>query len=136
MPAFKTSITRDGPFFRVDPRATFRANVRRLIAAVVAEGERDVQGQLRVGEAGRAPVRGVGRVADHVVGRTKAITGREWEVSGVVSVNTAGMTRAHAVATRAAAARIEARNHAFRRTKGRLRRARAVNIDELLRGLR
>lgn len=132
---FKTSITKDGPFFRHDPRQTFRANVRELIRRVIAEGERDIVGQLRSGQGGRARIRKLGRVSDYVEGRVTAITGKEWQVTGVVSVNTAGLGRSAAVAVRAAGSTLERRHHAFRRTTSRLRRARAVNQAALLEGL-
>ena len=37
-----TTIDKSGPFFRQDPVKTFRQNVRVMMAAVVAEGEADV----------------------------------------------------------------------------------------------
>lgn len=133
---FKSSITREGPFFRSDPRRTFRQNARRMLARVAEEGRADIIAQLAATSGRRAPISGIGgRVAQHVVARSTAITGKPWQVTAVVSVNTTGMTREASIATRAAGAEIEKRHHAFRRTTGRLRRARAVQTAELLRGL-
>lgn len=133
-----TTITTDGPFFRRDPAKTFRQNVRTLMDAVVAEGERDIRAQLRAGEATRKPMRGISpeRVSEHVKGRTSNLAGRRWAVSGIVSVNNRGFTPKQGITLMAAASRLEQRTHAFRRTTTRIRRTRAANLDELLAGIR
>jgi hypothetical protein len=46
----------DGPFFRKDPALTFRQNVRVMMDAVAAEGEKDVRAQYQAGEARRRPI--------------------------------------------------------------------------------
>jgi hypothetical protein len=134
-----SSISYDGAFFRKDPGKTFRQNIRVLMAAVAEEGRKDVQAQLDAGEASREPVSsGVqpARVSDHVVGRVKSLTGRQWAVTANVSVLNQNMTPKQARALMAAAASLEKRNHAFRRTATRLRKARALNTVELLKGIK
>jgi hypothetical protein len=133
---FKTSIQFKGPFFDRDPAKTFRANGRKMIAAAVAEGERDVIAQMQRGQGDRERIRLLGdRVSDHVIGRVKSLGGKPWAVTGVVSVNNSGFSPAEGVSLMAAASRVEAQTHAFRRTASRLRRARSANLDELLRGI-
>lgn len=132
-----TTIDLSGPLFAKDPAKTFRQNVRDLMDAVVEQGERDVVAQLRAGEAARRPMRGISpdRVSGHVRGRTSNLAGRRWAVSGVVSVNNRGFSPKQGITLMAAAARLEQKTHAFRKTTARLRRARGVNLDELLKGL-
>jgi hypothetical protein len=131
-----TTITYDGPFFRNDPAKTFRQNIRGMMDAVAAEGERDVVAQLRAGEASRRPVsNNVGRVSEHVRGRTRSLAGKRWAVTAVVSVNNRGWSRAQGIALMAAAAGLERRVGAFRKTKNRIGRARKVNMAELLKGI-
>lgn len=127
-----------GPFFEKDPRKTFRANIRDLMQAVADEGARDVIGQLRKGEASRYPLGGgikPGRVSAHVLGRTKSLTGKPWEVTAVVSVNTRGMSAKQAIKVQAAGSWLESQGHAFRRTAGAIRRSRKVVQADLLKGL-
>lgn len=137
MPAgYKSSIKMTGPFFQGDPGKKFKDNVREFMGALAAEGEKDVRGQLASGEGGRASLRlGLGRVSQHVVGRTKALTGKQWKATAVVSVNNTGLAKGQAIRLMAAASLLESRGHAFRKTRGRLTRASAANID-MLKGLR
>jgi hypothetical protein len=125
-----------GPFFQRDPRKTFRANVRVMMRRIEEEGEADVIQQQHVGEGSRAEIsHGLGRVSQHVVGRVTSVTGRPWQVTAVVSVNNSGFSGAEGIALMAAASRVEAETHAFRRTTTRLRKARAINAAELLKGI-
>lgn len=131
-----TTIRRTGPFFEKDPRKTFRQNVRTMMDAVAREGEDDVVAQMKAGDESRAPIAvGGGRVSGHVVGRTHSLSGRRWAVTAVVSVNAAGHSKVVAQSQMAAASRVEKVTRAFRRTTGRLRKARAINVAELLKGL-
>ena len=133
-----TTIDMSGPFFRHDPRKTFRQNVRVMMAAIAAEGEDDVRAQLEAGQDRRAPISaGVqpARVSAHVVGRVQSLVGHPWAVTAVASVNNSRLTKRQGIALMAAASVLERREHAFRRTAARLRRARAVNKAELLKGL-
>jgi hypothetical protein len=131
-----TTIHLGGPFFRKDPTKTFRGNVRVMMAAVAAEGEADVKAQLAAGEGGRLPIRRLGnRVRHHVVGRTRSIAGKQWAVTAVVSVNNSRFTKAQGISLMAAAASVESRVHAFRKTKNRIGRSRKTNMAELLKGL-
>lgn len=138
MTRIKTTIDLSGPFFSRDPRKTFRENVRVLMDAVAAEGERDVRSALQSGEGRRRPVSaGVlpARVSAHAIGRTSSISGKRWAVTAVVSVRNRGMSKRQGTALMAAAASLERRFHPFRRTTSRLRKSRAVNQAELSRGL-
>lgn len=133
-----TTIDLKGPFFTKQPGKTFRQNVRVMMAAVAAEGEADVQAQLRAGEGNRRRIsHGVApdRVSGHAVGRVHSLGGNLWAVTAVISVNNSGLTPAQGIALMAAAAVVERQTHAFRRTTGRLRRARSVNTTELLKGI-
>lgn len=131
-----TTIDKTGPFFRNDPAKTFRQNIRVMMDAVEREGASDVRAQLRAGEGGRAPIsHNMGRVSGHVVGRTHSLAGKRWAVTAVVSVNNSGFSRTQGIALMAAASRVEGQTHAFRKTAGRVRRMRAMNTDELLKGI-
>jgi hypothetical protein len=127
-----------GPFFRSDPAKTFRENVRVMMDAIAAEGEKDVQAQLAAGEGGRAPVSlwGDTRTRAHVAGRTKSLAGKRWAVTAVVELRMPGKPpRPKAVSLRAAMAQIEGTSHPFRKTKNRIGRTRKTNMSELLKDI-
>lgn len=126
-------ITLEGPFFTADPRKTFRRNVRDMMAALATEAEGSVKRDI-ASHSGSMPYY-TGHTTESVVGRTRSVTGRAWEVSAVISANTQGMTRKEAIRTKAAAASIERRWHSFRRTAGAMRRSRAVLAANLTKGL-
>jgi hypothetical protein len=131
-----TTIQKTGPFFAKDPGKTFRQNARILMAAVAFEGERDVRAQMQAGNARRRPISRLGgHASDHVLGRTAGISGRPWAVSAVVSVRNTGFSPIQGVSLMAAASRVEQETHAFRRTTSRIRRSRAANLEELLKGI-
>lgn len=138
----QSMIDVSGPFFTRDPELTFRQNVRVLMAAIASEGAEDVRQQLRQGESGRAEISArtafgsMGRVSHHIVGRVHNLRGRPWAVTAVVSVNNSRWTKQQGIALMAAASELEGRLHAFRKTTNRLRRGRAVNRAELLKGLK
>lgn len=131
-----TSIDLSGPFFTKDPRRTFRQNIRDFMDVVAKEGEEDVKTQMRSGEGGRKPMRGIqpARVSGHVVGRTRSLGNRRWSTTAVVSVNNTGLTQRQGVTLMAAASVLERRHRYFRRTLSRLRKA-GKTVD-LLKGLR
>lgn len=134
-----STIDVSGPFFTNDPRKTFRQNARVMLAAIAAEGEADVKVQLVSAQGVRSPLRyptarGI-RVSDHVVGRVKSLSGKPWQVTAVVSVNASGASTRQAIGLMAAASYIERRNHVFRRTTSRLRKAKKLNAAELLKGI-
>jgi hypothetical protein len=137
-----TTIDLSGPFFAHQPGLTFLQNVRRLMEAIAAEGEADVQAQLRAGEGSRRPLSafygGADRLAQHAIGRTHAIAergGREWSTHAVISVNNSGLSSTQGISLMAASAEVEKRTHAFRNTARRIRSARALNTAELAKGL-
>lgn len=135
----RSSISVEGPFFRNDPRKTFRQNGRVMLRGLEEEGSRDVESQYRAGQGQRAPISsGVtpNRVADHVEGRQVSTRGNPWQVTAVISVHpAAGMGGRQAVALMAAASRVEGQTGAMRKTTARLRRARKINAAELLKGI-
>jgi hypothetical protein len=93
---------------------------------------------MRAGESGRLPISaGVtpNRVSGHVVGRTSSLVGKRWQATGVVSVQNRGYSREQGIALMAAASRVERQTGAFRKTTGRLRRAKKANVDALLKGI-
>lgn len=132
--AKRVRIEFEGPFFKKDPRKTFRQNVRDFMDEVAELGEAQVQAEMRRGQASRQPMRGVepDRVSGHVRGRTKSLKGRRWAVTAVVSVRPDGLTARQAKTLMAAASRIESREHTFRRVASAIRAART----DLLKGLR
>lgn len=132
---YTTRITKTGPFFRGDPAATFRQNAHDLMKAVAREGVADVAGQLRIGDGERRPISGTTQhVSDYVAGELrKAPPGPNYRA--VTFVRNRGLSRERAVALMAAASTVESKVHAFRRSKGRIARARAINSAELLKGL-
>lgn len=129
------TIDLSGPFFTHDPRKTFRKNVRELMAHVAEEMEADVKAQLQQGEGSRKPLRDIRpeRVSGHVRGRTVSLRGKPWAVTAVVSVNNSGFSRAQGKRLMAAAASLERRGHAFRRTASRIRKA--IKSVDLTKGL-
>lgn len=119
------TVKLEGPFFKKDPRRTFRQNVRDFMDEVAALGEAEVKAGMRAGEGSRAPVSGgvqPARVSGHVVGRTRSLSGRRWAVSAVVSVSGHGLPRKQAIALKAAAANIERRQRPFARASSRINR--------------
>jgi hypothetical protein len=131
-----TTIDLSGPFFRHDPVKTFRQNVRVLMDAIAAEGEKDVRAQLVAGNSRRAVIRRIGdHTSDHVVGRTRSLAGTRWATTAVVSVNNSGWSQAQGISLMAAASSVEGRTHAFRKTKNRIGRTRKTNMSELLKGI-
>lgn len=129
----RVKVDLDGPFFRRDPRKTFRKNVREFMDEVAGLGEETVKGALRAGESGRQPLRAITpeRVSGHVRGRTSSLTGKRWALTAVVSVDTSGRDRRQAIAIKAAAASIERRTGVFRKSTSAIRRAKT----NLLKGL-
>lgn len=129
----KTTAKATGPFFDHDPARTFRQNARDMMEAVAREGVKDVTGRM-AGQ--RDPVSiGGGRVADRVIGFVDYRGRKPDSITAVVLVKRAGLPRAAAIALAAAGSEVESRTHAFRRTSGDIRRARAINQAELLKGI-
>lgn len=134
-----TTIDLSGPFFTHDPRKTFRQNVKVLMDRLAEEGERDVKAKMRSGESRRRELSThiyPGRVSGHVIGRTKSLKGKNWEVTAVVSVNNSRFSKAEGTALMAGASNVERQTKAFRKMTARMRRAKALNTVELLKGLK
>lgn len=130
-PSFKIEFR--GGFFERDPRKTFRQNVMDMMDGVAREGEDTVRKAIQA-RAGSMP-RSKGWTAAHVKGRTRSLSGRKWQVTAVISANTAGMSRRDAMRTKAAAASVERRFHPFRRAAAAMRRSRAVMSANLTKGI-
>lgn len=133
--SFKTKLTTKGPFFTGDPSKTLADNIHLMMLAIAREGAKDVRGQLRMGTAKRAPVAVLGgRVADRVTGELRRYpSGAPYTAR--VMVRNRGLTRPQGIALMAASSFLESTVHAFRKTRGRILRARAVNAAALLKGL-
>lgn len=132
----KTRVDFSGPFFRGDPGAKFLGNVRKMMQGIAAEGEAAARQNLRAGQAGRAPITYLGdRVADHVVGRVKSVTGKQWTAAAVVSINNSGLGAREGKALMAAASQVERQTRAFSALTRDLRNARAVLRANLAEGL-
>jgi hypothetical protein len=125
-----------GPFFKADIDKTLLENVRKMMEGIAEEGEPAAEEGLLTGATRRALVSGTGdRVADHVVGRTESLTGKEWMTAAVVSVNRAGLDQRQAISLMAAASSVERRTRAISRVTRQLRAARAVLRANLTEGL-
>ena len=123
-----TSIDLSGPFFRYDPVKTFSANQIDMLEAFAAEGQEDVQTQ--VAAAGY----GGGNFYEGVVGRVKALSGKQWRATAVIS-QTHVYPWAGGGQKQYRGGKLEARHGFFRKTKSRLGRSRAVNRAELTKGM-
>ena len=72
------SVELAGPFFTVDVKKTFRANCRVMLNGIAAEGQAQVRARVH---SGPAPV----HIADHIIGRTVSQTGKQWQLTAVIS---------------------------------------------------
>lgn len=124
-------VALEGPFFERDPAKTVRQNIRGLMEAIASEAEDDIRRQI----SSRRMPHSTGHSAAHVRGRTKSLSGKQWEVTAVVSMDTRGMDRREAVRTQAAMASIERRWRPFAKTRTNIRRSRAVISANLTKGL-
>jgi hypothetical protein len=96
--------------------------------------EKQVKGEI-AGHQGAMP-RSVGWSYEHTKGYvTSARTGRRWQLWAAVGAVTAGMDKATAKRTKAAAASIENRFHPYRRVKSGVYRAKSLLSADLARGL-
>ncbi len=127
------SVSLEGPFFKRDPRKTVRGNIRTMMGALADETESYVRDQIQ-SHRGAMP-HYTGHTARQVRGRNESLSGRDWDVSMVVSVDSSGMSAREATRTMAAASTIEERWHPFRRAAGAIRRSRAVLSANITKGL-
>lgn len=72
-----------GPFFKIDPRKTFRANAKVLLTAIAEEGEKEVKARspFYTGDKGDPSA----HIRDDITGRTKSLRGKPWALTAVVS---------------------------------------------------
>jgi hypothetical protein len=127
-------VEANGPFFEKDVKRTLYSNIGEMLDKVAAFMEHDVKEQV-AGHEGDMPY-WTGTSLAHIEGyRVSKRTGKHWSLWAAVGSVTAGMSRKHAIRTKAAAASIEARWHPYRRTKGNIYRSRAVISADLTKGL-
>ncbi len=123
-----------GPFFEGDPKKKVVQNIADLMVALAAEAERDVVGQMVTSTGTRKRISNnviPPRVFAHVIGRPA----KRPYTAAVVSVRNQGLSQKQGIALMAAASRVEGQTHAFRRTAGRIRRARSIIRANLAKGL-
>lgn len=138
MTAVAQKVEFSGPFFTRDPGATLRGNIVRMMQGIAEEGEAAVQKALGQGEGGRLPIsHGVqpSRVSGHAIGRVRSLSGKPWAATAVISINNSGFSAGEGISLMAAAAKVEAETHAFRRTATALRSARAMLRANLTEGI-
>lgn len=130
------SIDVSGPFFRRDPEKTLMENIHKMMQAFAEEGADAARTGLASGSGNRALIRELGdRVADHAIGRTQSLSGREWYVAAVVQVLNKGFSPRQATSLMAAAAEVESETHAIADVARQLRSSRAVIRANLTEGL-
>jgi len=128
-----TQITLEGNFFVRSPGKTLRMNVRDMNDGLASWMEAEVKSGIAAHAGEMRHWTGWSR--DHVVGRTSSTAGKRWGTWAVVSANTAGMSRADAIRTKAAAATIEKRWHPFRAVKSGVYRSRPLITANLTKHL-
>lgn len=128
-PRSPTTIDLTGPFFTKDVAKTLRQNADAMFAAVAAEGESDVKAQS-VGFRHET-----GAFREGVRGRSARLDGAPFRSPGAVVSQTHVYRWARGGVRQYRGGKVEASRHMFRRTAGRLRRAKKLNVAELLRGL-
>jgi hypothetical protein len=76
-------VETSGPFFRVDPRKTFRQNARVMLEAIAEEGEKAVKARAPyyTGDKGDPNA----HIRDYIRGRVKSLRGKPWALTAVVS---------------------------------------------------
>lgn len=125
-----------GPFFTVDPGETMLHNLQRMMEGIASEGATAAKANLSAGSGSRALVRVThDRVADHVIGRTTSLSGRQWVSAAVVQVSNHGMDATASRSLMAAASYLEGTGHGIRRVATQVRRARAVLSANLSAGM-
>lgn len=125
-----------GPFFTADPGMTLLENIQKMMQGIADEGAKAAREGLLTGSANRALVRMTDdRVADHVIGRTYAKSGKRWLSAAVVQVTNEGMDAATSRSLMAAGSFVERRTAAIRRVGRQISSSRAVLSANLSAGL-
>jgi len=110
------SVDFSGPFFRKDPEKTIMENMHTFMQGIADEGAKAAREGLMTGSGGRAMIRELGdRVADHVIGRTSALSGKRWAAAAVIQVLNEGYDDRAGTSLMAAASYVEGRTAAIRR---------------------
>lgn len=125
--SMRSSVNVDmtGPFFRADPEKTVMENIQKFMQGLADEGAKAARAGLSTGSSRRAMIRELGdRVADHVIGRTSALSGKRWMAAAVVQVSQEGFGAVESRSLMAAASSVERRTAAIRRV------ARSINANK------
>lgn len=134
MVAVQTKVELEGPFFTHKPGDTLYQNIGRMLDGLAEQMDEKVSEQIRAHASEMQFY--TGYTLEHVVGYTTSpTTGKHWATWAAVGVPTAGMGRADAIRTKAAAAGIERRWHPFRNVKSAVYRAKAIISADLAKGL-
>lgn len=80
MPVIKVDWEKHGPLFTKDIRKTVRENIRAAMDELAQEGETAIRELTPVG-----PGRHEMHLRDSIIGRTRALKGKKWAVTAVVS---------------------------------------------------
>jgi hypothetical protein len=123
----KLTVELSGPFFQRDPKRTVRANIRRMLEGLAAEGERLVQSAFAGSIVSGKSQRGVR-------GRVQSLSGKPWALTAVVS-QTDVKPWPGGGSKQYRGGKLEAQRHMFRRTAAAMRRSRAVLSANLTEGL-
>jgi hypothetical protein len=126
-----------GPFFASsNPGETMLANMEKMFEALAAEGAKAAQSNMLVNSGARALVRMTNdRAAEHVIGRTRSLAGRQWVSAAVIGISVQGLDAVQSRSLMAAASSVEKRNGAFRKVASSIRSSRAVLGANLAAGL-
>lgn len=128
------TVELSGDFFVHNPGKTLYANIGEMLDKLGQELQDTVESEIAAHE-GEMPFY-TGWTHDHAIGyRTSPKTGKHWSTWVAVGEVTAGMSRAQAIRTKAAAAGVERRWHPYRRAKDAVYRSRAVLSANLTRHL-
>lgn len=129
-----TKIELSGNFFTHDPGRTLYSNIGTMLDKLAAELQTGVRADIAAHQ-GEMPY-WTGWSQSHAIGyRTGVKTGKHWALWAAVGEVTAGMSRADAIRTKAAAASIERRFHPYRHAKDAVYRSRALISANLAKNL-
>lgn len=133
----RSTIDLTGPFFERDPAKTVRQNIREMLGALAAEGERAVKAASPVGPGYEGAPAGSFRAG--VVGRVESLTGRPWALHAVISQQFAYPWGTRRGGQRADAqyrgGKLERKYHMFANVRRDISAARAVASANLSKGL-
>jgi hypothetical protein len=131
---YTSTIKKSGPFFTGDPVKTLETNIHDMMLKIAREGQKDVRGQLLVGDAARDPISRLSNahVSHYVSGELRRFP-QGPRYSARIIVRNRKLTREQGTALYAAASVLEGRWHAFQKTTRRI--LRAINGVDLTKGM-